>query len=436
MHITKSKMVFGPGLGGPSEYYRIPSMVVTKSGVVVACADARYFTGRDNPNRIEKAVRRSTDSGDTWGEFIIVNSEVGESKKESSAAIDPVMVYVASMNRIYMMYCHTPAGVGILNCQCTTGEDTEGHKIIQSGRKKYILKNDRLYTMKGRLTPYEVDPQGTVSENGREICNLYIGNEFKVRSTAFLMLTYSDDEGLTWSKPVSINHQVKRSYMSFIGPGPGVGIVVEEGDYKGRIIVPIYYGTAKWPLMLSCCVIYSDDNGVTWQLGETPNNTRRIGRFKASDRFIMNHQMLTESQLIEQKGGVLKYFMRNHDKRRRLAVAYSHNGGASWEGFRWDESLPQPICQVSVIRLNGREKDYVVLLNPANEKERADGTVRLSEDGGETFPYQRMVKKGPFVYSCLAQLPDGNIGAMYEPNLECEQIDFVKFSLDWIKEGD
>lgn len=433
MQQPEAKMVFGPGLGGPSEYYRIPSMVVTKSGVLVACADARYFTGRDNPNRIEKVIRRSKDSGETWEEFITVDEEVGTSVMTSSASIDPVMVYVASINRIYLMYCHTPAGIGILNCRCTTGEDAQGHKIIKKGLKKYILKDGALYTKKGQATPYKVDEKGYVSENGTQICNLLIGKQFKEANTSFLMMSYSDDDGLTWSKPVSINRQVKKEYMSFIGPGPGVGIVVEEGTYKGRILMPIYYGTLKFPLRLSCCVIYSDDNGATWQLGESPNNTRMIGRRKASVMRVTNSQMLTESQLIEQAGGRLKYFMRNHDKRRRVAVAYSNNGGESWEDFQWDDNLPQPICQVSVIRLKGLEKDYVVLLNPANEKERADGMVRLSEDGGETFPYQRMLKPGPFVYSCLAHLPDGNIGALYEPNLDCEQIDFAKFSLGWIR---
>lgn len=408
-------------------------MVVTKNGVLVACADARYYTGSDNPNRIEKVIRRSTDAGKTWGDFIVVRPEIGDSKEASSAAIDPVMVYVESMNRIYMMYCHTPAGVGILNCTCTTGEDAQGHKIIKSGLKQYILRDGALYHRNGKPTPYCVDGQGNVLQNGTPVCNLYIGKKFKEASTAFLMMTYSDDEGLTWSDPVSLNSQVKKEYMSFIGPGPGVGIVVEHGKYQGRIVVPVYYGTAKWPLRLSCCTIYSDDNGATWELGETPNNTRMVNGRRASDRRLTNSRMLTESQVIEQENGRLKCFMRNHDKRRRVAVAYSENGGESWTGFHWDDQLPQPICQVSVIRLKGLEKDYVVLLNPANERERADGTVRLSEDGGETFPYQRLLKEGPFVYSCLAQLPDGTIGAMYEPNLECKQIDFVKFTLDWIK---
>ena len=82
----KFTTVFGPGTGGPSDYYRIPSMITTKNGVVVACADARFYTGSDNPNRIDKVVRRSLDSGETWSEYILAVEEYGKEKNSSSAA--------------------------------------------------------------------------------------------------------------------------------------------------------------------------------------------------------------------------------------------------------------------------------------------------------------------------------------------------------------
>lgn len=435
MSISKPFTVFGPGQGGPSENYRIPSMVVTERGTVVACADARYFTGSDNPNRIDKVIRRSFDSGETWQEYILAVEEHGESKNASSAAIDPCMVYVKELNRIYMIYCSTPSGVGILNCERSTGEDDEGNPVVLggNGKDKYVLKDGFLFKDGAEKTEYAVDEKGNVSRNGEFICNIHIGGEFKRENTAALMLCYSDDEGLTWSKPVSLNRSVKKSYMSFIGPGPGVGIVIKNGKYKGRIVFPIYYGTHKKLLTLSCTCIYSDDMGKTWKMGKSPNTTRKIGPFKANHKFTFEPFMLTESQLIEQKDGVLKYFMRNHSSKKSVAVAYSYDGGESWENFHHDETLPQCICQMSVIALENMDKPYVVFLNPASRKARENGVVRLSEDGGETFPYSRQIKEGPFVYSTLAHLPDGTVGAMYESDLVGEKIDFVKFTLDWIK---
>lgn len=426
--------LFAPDTSGPSDFYRIPSMVTTKNGVTVACADARYYTGNDNPNRIDKVVRRSFDSGKSWSEYILAVKEYGKEKMKSSAAIDPILTYVPERGRIYMHYCHTPAGIGILNCKRGVGENSLGDREIEGKKgERLFIKDGILYTEKGEKTELEVSSEGDVTLKGEIVGNIYTGDNYREFGTSTLMMCFSDDDGLTWSKPVSLNLQVKKKYMSFIGPGPGNGIVISKGRYKGRIIVPVYYGTKKWPLCLSCCVIYSDDNGESWKMGNTPNNTRKIHGIRANHFFITNSKMLTESQVIEQEDGTLKCFMRNHEARRSVAVAYSKNGGESWENFRFEDSLPQPICQLSVLKIEGGEKPLVVFLNPADRKNRRCGTVRLSEDDGETFPYSRVLKEDEFVYSSLTLLPDGKIGALFEPDLECKQIWFTKFSLDWIK---
>jgi sialidase-1 len=430
------KTIFSAETGGPSDFYRIPSMITTKNGVVVACADARFCSGMDNPNRIDKVVRRSLDSGNTWGEYITAVEEHGTKQLRSSAAIDPVMTYDSEAGRIFLHYCHTPAGVGIRNCRCCVGEDENANRVINGIFKSYVLKDGKLYTKSGATTNYKVLENGDVVKGSSKVGNIYTGGRFKEEHTSTLMMCYSDDDGLTWSKPVSLNSQVKREYMGFIGPGPGNGIVLKHGKYKGRIVVPIYYGTRKFPLRLSCCVIYSDDGGKTWALGETPNNTREINGVRANSLTIKNEDMLTESQLIEQEDGTLKYFMRNHNKIRCVAVAYSKNAGESWDNFTFDENLPQPICQTSVIKIENADKPYVVLLNAADKNERKCATVRLSEDDGETFKYSRVLKKDDFVYSSLTLLPDSNIGALFEPNSKCKEILFTKFSLDWIKGED
>ena len=136
---------------------------------------------------------------------------------------------------------------------------------------------------------------------------------------------------------------------------------------------------------------------------------------------------------MDEEGGRLKYFMRNHDKRHSTAVAYSDNGGESWHDYRLDDDLPQPICQMSVIKLRGTEKPSVVFINPADRNKRRNGTVRLSEDDGETFAWARQLKDGEFVYSAAAQMSNGEIGVLFEPDTACREIKFVSFSVDWIK---
>lgn len=421
--MLKSQTIFGPGLGGPCNYYRIPSIVTTASGTLVACADARYCSGDDNPNRIDKVVRRSTDGGATWGEFIIAVSEQGTTQHESSAAIDPVMVYVPAQNRIYLLYCHTPAGIGIRNSLQTVGEDASGRKQIFHGENVYFLEADgRLVTAAQEPSPFHVTPNGDVWDGSSRCGNIYTRRGFEEAPTSYLMICHSDDEGLTWSSPRSLNHLIKKDYMSFLGPCPGIGIVKQHAPHAGRILIPVYYGTRYAPLQLSCCVIYSDDGGATWTLGETPNNTRFVNGRRLCARTISENQMLTESQLIEQADGTLKYFMRNHDESRSVATAYSHDGGATWEDFRLDPQLPQPICQLSVLKLTDGS---VVFLNPASREARQGGVLRLSLDDGETFPYSRLFCEGPFVYSCMTQLADGRIGILYEPATDGTHIDFT-----------
>lgn len=428
--------VFGPHLKGPSDYYRIPSLITAKDGVLVACADARYCSGMDNPNRIDKVIRRSFDCGKTWEDMTIAVKEHGSKQLRSSAAIDPVMVYFESKNRILLMYSHTPAGIGIRNSKCSRGEDENGNKYIK-GRfgKKYLLKSEKLFKKNGKETPYTVDKNGNVSNGKKTFGNIYTGGRFREENTSYLMMVYSEDNGQTWSEPRSLNRMVKKDYMSFIGPGPGCGIVIKHGRYAGRVVVPIYFGTRTFPLRLSCTVIYSDDGGESWQLGETPNNTRDVNGKRLNCMTVKADEMLTESQLIEQEDGTLKYFMRNHAKPHSTAVAYSKNGGESWQDFRLDDNLPQPICQMSVIKLENTEKPTVVFINPADRTKRQNGTVRLSEDDGETFAWSRLLKEGDFVYSSAAQMPNGEIGVLFEPDTACREIKFASFTTEWIKEG-
>ena len=130
--------VFGPDSGGPAPYYRIPSVITTKSGVVVACADARVCSGMDNPNRIDKVVRRSTDSGKTWGEYIVAVAEHGTKQMRSSAAIDPVMAYLPESGRILLLYSHTPARVGIRNSRLSVGETPDGARFVRGRVRCYL----------------------------------------------------------------------------------------------------------------------------------------------------------------------------------------------------------------------------------------------------------------------------------------------------------
>ena len=95
--------IFGKEFGR-AENYRIPSIIKTNKGTLIASADERFFTCRDNPNRIDKVVRRSEDNGLTWQEQIVAVEEVGDSMNDASAAIDPCMLYDSNTDTVFMIY--------------------------------------------------------------------------------------------------------------------------------------------------------------------------------------------------------------------------------------------------------------------------------------------------------------------------------------------
>jgi sialidase-1 len=64
-------------------------------------------------------------------------------------------------------------------------------------------------------------------------------------------------------------------------------------------------------------------------------------------------------------------------------------------------------------------------------------TVRLSSDGGLTWPAARLLDAGPSAYSALARLPDGRLVIAWESGavLPYDRIQVAVFSVDWLKAG-
>ena len=427
------QQVFGKDLGR-AKNYRIPSMILTKSGTIVAAVDERWYGGGDNPNLIGKVVRRSADNGKTWSDVIVAKEEVGKSKMTSSASIDPCLIYDKQNNIIVMIYTHTPAGVGILRASKGLGVDKDGNRLVYNGKQVGTVKDNKIF-VDNIDQGVMVDNIGNVCKDGKDIGNIYERDGmYKEKNTFFLYMQKSYDEGLTWTEPVCLNNQVKEKYMSFIGVGPGAGVVIQNGKYKGRYVCPIYYNTASGTiLMLSNAVIYSDDQGETWHRGISPNHNRKVLFYRVNEKLVLPTDMITESQLIELPNGDLKFFMRNHNPKKRILTAISKDGGNSWHDIKYQEQLPHCICQCSVINAVDKDKPCTIFLNGADTQARKNGVIRLSYDYGENFEYSRQLIDGEFVYSSMVQMPNNEIGVLFEGSTKHESVDFTSVSIDWIK---
>ena len=203
------------------------------------------------------------------------------------------------------------------------------------------------------------------------------------RDNKDVLVTKSIDDGVSWSDPVDITADVKNPEWSWVATGPGIGIQLDQGPHKGRLLIPSDHGEGSGEegdeRVQYSHVFYSDDHGETWQLGGT----------------VAPHT--DECQVIQTDDGNLLINMRNYwgryggrpDRGGMRALATSQDGGVTWSELSFDPTLIEPICQASLIRHVGHgasdeSPSRVLFSNPASRDRpgRPDGAAqfRLGKD--------------------------------------------------------
>ena len=215
------------------------------------------------------------------------------------------------------------------------------------------------------------------------------------RNNKECLVTHSDDDGVTWSRPVNISSSVTRPEWKWVATGPGHGIQLASG----RLLIPCdhsfyLHGDKRRGPAAHSHVFYSDDHGKTWQLGG------------------ITQKSMHECQVVERSDGSLLLSMRNYVGREQRAFSTSEDGGDSWSMPRHNLTVYCPVCQAGLLRL-ARENNLILYSGPAGPG-RTRMTIRASFDGGITWPIARMIHDGPAAYSDLAVLPTGEVGCLYE----------------------
>lgn len=459
---------FHSSSGTGSNYYRIPSMLTTSDGTVIAAIDARFGGTADSPNNLDTAVSLSYDSGATWSEsFLALSFEDYENTnsilkadgsirtENSASAIDPSLLQDKETGRIFMLVDVFPYGCGAFASQKGSGyTEINGQNYLalrQKGEDEYnytVRENGAIFDKDGNQTEYSLNSKYEILENGipftvkqKKVSYWYnipfsISNRnqvpmnimyqdalFQPLGTSYLYLIYSDDSGKSWSDPVNLNAQVKSDEYGFMGVCPGRGIQIESGDYAGRLIFPVYYLDSESGEQ-EFAVIYSDDNGGSWRTGSNVPLTSEVNN-------------ISETQIVQFPNGNLQAFSRT--TAGYVASAISTDGGESWSESLIEKDLPLSGgsgCMISAINYNGKidGKDAVILSAPAAD-DRKNGYiyVGLIHENADKYNIEWTYKKEitdentNFAYSCLTQLPNGNIGLLYEKSNAPQTIDTVIF---------
>lgn len=323
--------------------FRIPAVVRTRTGALLAFSEARHGDCDDGSVR-EIAMRRSTDHGASWSDLSLVaggQSSVG----------NPYPIAMKS-GRVALVYVTHEGNV------------TEDHT---------------LGAMDNASSPKATDP------------DLGVGNG----------VIFTDDDGLTWSAELNISSDFGPARGSL--PGPGAGIQLADG----RLLVVSHHGA-----YIRDYITLSDDEGATWYTVNT------------------SFPDVDEGTMAGVGSGHVLLTMRNMEQRTKgRAVARSRDGGVTWSNVSFDKSLVGDICQGSLAAFSGS----VFSSGPGNNTDRADLTIKRSDDDGFTWVAQMVIQQtASGGYSSLVQGVVGDAfhgGILFEATDEgC--IDFATFPLD------
>ena len=341
--------------------YRIPGLVTTNSGTLIAVYDNRYNNSKDLQEDIDIGMSRSSDGGETWEpmKVIIDMGEYGGLPEQLNGAGDPCVLYDRVNGTLWVA------------------------ALWMSG------------SAPDKMLWWASQPGMTPQETGQFI------------------LVKSTDDGITWSEPVNITGQIKNPSWQLLLQGPGRGITMSDGtlvfpaQFKADIGVKALDGG-----QYTChsTIVYSRDGGETWSIGTgAKSNTTESQVAELSDGSLMLNMRDDRNRT-------------DKSETNGRAVAITADLGETWTVHSSSNSLlPEPNCMASLIAaeviVDGQMRRVLFFSNPDNKSERTNMTIKASLDEGATWPedYQmELFAPAGYGYLCLTMVDDSHVGILYE----------------------
>ena len=217
-HTNDLKYIFKSGSEGYNTF-RIPSIITTDSGVVLAFAEGRKNSSSDSGD-IDLVLKRSTDGGKTWGDLIVIRDD------STNVCGNPSPVIDRKTGKIFLL------------STWNRGDDTESEIINMTSvdtRRVYVMNSideglswskpieitDKV--KKPNWTWYATGPvHGIQIREGRQKGRMVIPCDHIEANTKkyYSHIIYSDDGGSSWNiGGTTPQDQVNECSVAEIGKG-------------------------------------------------------------------------------------------------------------------------------------------------------------------------------------------------------------------------
>lgn len=360
-YIFRPKMVLRAAGQDNTNTYRIPGLITTSKGTLIAVYDNRYNNSKDLQEDIDIGMSRSTDGGQTWQPMRVIMDmgEYGGRSQRLNGTGDPCVLFDDKTNTIWVA------------------------ALWMSG----ATEKDMLWW---------------ASKSG-----------VKPEETGQFMVVKSTDDGLTWSQPINITSQIKDPAWQLLLQGPGRGITMTDGTLVFPAQFKADLGTKALDGGQYTChstIVFSKDQGKTWHIGTgAKSNTTEAQVVQLADGSLMLN--MRDDRNRADKGVT-----------NGRAVAITTDLGKTWTTHSTSNSaLQESNCQASIISteqvINGKKQQVLFFSNPNSKTDRSRMTVKASLDGGLTWPETYQVElngENGYGYSCMTMVDNQTIGIVYE----------------------
>ncbi|MBP1615063.1 MAG: exo-alpha-sialidase [Bacteroidetes bacterium] len=336
---TPSKTdVFVSGSEG-YQYFRIPAIIATNNGTILAFAEARK-DGRSDTGNIDLVMKKSVDEGKTWGQLQVIWDD-----KENVCG-NPVPVIDKESGKIILVACWN------------NGKDSEKDLIAGTSsamRKVFVLssndngttwstpRNITASVKKENWTWYATGPcHGIQLQNKKDKGRIVIpANHIATPNNAYYShCIYSDDKGETWH----IGGTAKEGNEASI-------VELKNGD----LLLNMRNHDRKSGK--SRTVVISNDGGNNFQ---TPHLQKELIEPYCQGSILnyTSNQRLTKTLLFSNPAC--------EKKRVNMSISISHNNGKSWkkklaiyEGrSAYSDILVLPSGNIGILYENGQNELY------------------------------------------------------------------------------